>query len=131
VSDTPRTDDRTVIIDGNQWVNAPFARQLERELNAANVEIERLKKSNLQLREGAEEQKQRIKRLEAGDAALTYSIALDLQKENDALKQRIKRLEKAGDELIDYLKHRIKTDHLNPIWHTASIKWGKSKEAKL
>jgi len=69
VSDTPRTDDRTVIIDGNQWVNAPFARQLERELNAANVEIERLKKSNLQLREGAEEQKQRIKRLEeAGDA---------------------------------------------------------------
>jgi outer membrane lipopolysaccharide assembly protein LptE/RlpB len=69
VSDTPRTDNRTVIIDGNQWVNAPFARQLERELNAANVEIERLKKSNLQLREGAEEQKQRIKRLEeAGDA---------------------------------------------------------------
>ena len=69
MSDTPRTDNRTVIIDGNQWVNAPFARQLERELNAANVEIERLKKSNLQLREGAEEQKQRIKRLEeAGDA---------------------------------------------------------------
>ena len=69
MSDTPRTDNRTVIIDGNQWVNAPFARQLERELNAANVEIERLKKSNLQLREGAEEQKQRIKRLEEeGDA---------------------------------------------------------------
>jgi TolA-binding protein len=73
VSDTPRTDDRTVIIDGNQWVNAPFARQLERELNAANVEIERLKKSNLQLREGAEEQKQRIKRLEeAGDRMRLY-----------------------------------------------------------
>ena len=73
MSDTPRTDNRTVIIDGNQWVNAPFARQLERELNAANVEIERLKKSNLQLREGAEEQKQRIKRLEeAGGALLWY-----------------------------------------------------------
>jgi phospholipase/lecithinase/hemolysin len=68
VSDTPRTDDRTVIIDGNQWVNAPFARQLERELNAANVEIERLTAKVAQLYEGAEEQKQRIKRLEdAGD----------------------------------------------------------------
>jgi len=39
------------------------------ELNAANSEIERLRKANLQLREGAEEQKQRIKWLEeAGDA---------------------------------------------------------------
>jgi hypothetical protein len=64
VSNTPRTDDRTVIIDGNQWVNAPFARQLERELNAANIEIERLTNKVSQLYEGAEEQKQRIKRLE-------------------------------------------------------------------
>jgi peroxiredoxin len=75
VSETPRTDDRAVIIDGNPWVNAPFARQLERELNAAN---------------------QRIQRLEDGDAALTYSIGLDLQKENEALKARIKRLEEAA-----------------------------------
>ena len=30
---------------------------------------------------------------EVGDAALNYSIGLDLQKENDALKQRIKHLE--------------------------------------
>ena len=35
MSDTPRTDDRTVIIDGNPWVNAPFARQLECELRQA------------------------------------------------------------------------------------------------
>jgi len=43
--------------------------QLERELNAVTSEVERLRKANLQLREGAEEQKQRIKRLEeAGDA---------------------------------------------------------------
>ena len=46
--------------------------ELERELNAATSEIERLRKANLQLREGAEEQKQRIKRLEeAGDALKT------------------------------------------------------------
>ena len=37
--------------------------QLERELNAAISEIERLRKANLQLREGAEEQKQQIQTL--------------------------------------------------------------------
>lgn len=73
MSDTPRTEaevnrqkcwsDDLITIDAN------FACQLERELNAATSEIERLRKANLQLREGAEEQKQRIKRLkEAGDA---------------------------------------------------------------
>lgn len=36
------------------------------------AEIDRLRKANLQLREGAEEQKQRIKRLEeAGDAMMS------------------------------------------------------------
>ncbi len=45
------------------------------ELNAANSEIERLRKANLQLREGAEEQKQRIKRLEeAGDALAKHHL---------------------------------------------------------
>lgn len=40
-----------------------------KELEEAEAEIERLRKANLQLREGAEEQKQRIRRLEeAGDA---------------------------------------------------------------
>jgi predicted RNase H-like nuclease (RuvC/YqgF family) len=37
---------------------------IERELNAANIEIERLTQKVSKLREGAEEQKQRIKRLE-------------------------------------------------------------------
>lgn len=35
-----------------------------KELEEAKAEIERLRKANFQLREGAEEQKQRIKRLE-------------------------------------------------------------------
>ena len=35
-----------------------------KELEDAKSEIERLRKANFQLREGAEEQKQRIKRLE-------------------------------------------------------------------
>ena len=46
-----------------------LCRKLERELNAASVEIERLTKKVAQLYEGAEEQNDRIKRLEeAGDA---------------------------------------------------------------
>ena len=41
-----------------------LCRRLERELNAANADVERLTKANLQLREGCEELQQRIKRLE-------------------------------------------------------------------
>ena len=45
-----------------------LCRKLERQLNAANVEIERLTNKVAQLYEGTEEGKQRIKRLEeAGD----------------------------------------------------------------
>ena len=50
MSETPRTDDRIVFIDGNPWVNAPFARQLERELNAAQDRIKRLESEVYALR---------------------------------------------------------------------------------
>ena len=71
MSDTPRTD-------AHNWHDGDyddplhafydFARQLERELNAANAQVDRLTAKVAQLYEGAEEQKQRIKRLEeAGD----------------------------------------------------------------
>jgi hypothetical protein len=68
-----------------------LCRRLERELTAANSIIRQqqlLDEENLRLQD-------RIKRLEAGDAALNYSIGLGLQKENKALKQRIKRLKEA------------------------------------
>lgn len=53
-----------------KWIG--FAIELETELQEATFEIERLRKANFQLREGAEEQKQRIKRLEeAGDAMMS------------------------------------------------------------
>ena len=70
MNDTPRTDSEAFLPHDSKYqvCDADFARQLERELNAANVEIQRLRKANLQLREGAEEQKQRNNRLEeAGD----------------------------------------------------------------
>ena len=51
-----------------------LCRRLERELNAANADVERLTKANLQLREGCEELQQRIKRLEqAGNAMFPWS----------------------------------------------------------
>ena len=59
--ETPRTDEAQF---GTGRVSVSFARQLERELNAAHVEIERLTAKVSQLYEGADEQKQRIKRLE-------------------------------------------------------------------
>ena len=49
VSDTPRTTDRVVFIDGNPWVNAPFARELERKLNAANNRIKRMEEAGDEL----------------------------------------------------------------------------------
>lgn len=45
MSDTPRTDNQEYLSDEDMLVvPAEFARQLERELNEANSEIERLKK---------------------------------------------------------------------------------------
>ena len=50
-----------------------LCRRLERELNASTSEIERLTAKVAQLYEGAEEQKQRIKRLEeVGDKMEIY-----------------------------------------------------------
>lgn len=82
MSDTPRTEaevnrqkcwsDDLITIDAN------FACQLERELNSANAEVERLTNKVAQLYEGAEEQKQRIKRLEeAGDELVGTADAMD------------------------------------------------------
>ena len=86
MSDTPRTDEAQF---GTGRVSVSFARQLERELNAANAEIERLTNKVAQLYEGAEEQKQRIKRLEeAGDylcaAAAFMGWHMEIEKWNKA-----------------------------------------------
>ena len=67
MSDTPRTDAACNIYD-LQIV----AEDIERELNAANAEIERLTAKVAQLYEGAEEQNQRIKRLEEAGNELMY-----------------------------------------------------------
>ena len=77
--DTPRTDAvwELFATDSTLEPDVEFsglARQLERELNAANAQVDRLTAKVAQLYEGAEEQKQRIKRLEeAGDAMFLRS----------------------------------------------------------
>ena|GEM_PF-6905491 len=131
-----------------QWVG--FAIELETELQEATFEIERLRKANLQLREGAEEQKQLIQELNQriknySDEIIRlsgvyqklngYSGTIDfLSKKNERLtkkvkqlnkfaeeqKQRIKRLEEAGDLMVQHFY----TDE------PRSEMWEKAKEAK-
>jgi hypothetical protein len=72
MSDTPRTGEAQF---GTGRVSVDFARQLERELNAANAIIRQqqlLDEENLRLQE-------RIKRLEeAGDAMVSHAKALGM-----------------------------------------------------
>jgi peptidoglycan hydrolase CwlO-like protein len=58
-----------------------LCRRLERELNASTSEIERLTSKVSQLYEGAEEQKQRIKRLEEENDSLRADLLLWEEKE--------------------------------------------------
>jgi len=78
LSDTPRTDAEAFWPHDSQYkvCDAVFARQLERELNAANADVERLTKANFHLREGCEEQKQRIKRLEEENDSMRADLLL-------------------------------------------------------
>jgi predicted nucleic acid-binding Zn-ribbon protein len=58
-----------------------LCRRLERQLNAANSEIERLTNKVAKLYEGAEEQNQRIKRLEEENDSMRADLLLWEQKE--------------------------------------------------
>ena len=85
MSDTPRTEAEVNRphgpLDGIVTIDGDFAAQLERELNASTSEIERLTSKVDQLYEGAEEQKQRIKRLESENDALRADLLLWNEKE--------------------------------------------------
>ena len=74
MSDTPISDSTP----HNVAELGMLCRRLERELNASTSEIARLTSKVAQLYEGAEEQKQRLKRLEeAGDRAIENSYYPD------------------------------------------------------
>ena len=95
ISDTPRTDEAQF---GTGRVSVDFARTLERELNAANVEIERLTKKVAQLYEGAEEQNDRIKRLEE---ALTE---IELAMKQPASNHRLMQISGPARQVINIIK---------------------------
>ena len=112
--DTPRTEaevnrqkcwsDDLVTIDAN------FACQLERELNAANERIKRLEEENNELR--------------AEEARLLNT--------NGELNRRIKRLEDAGDAVAAIIgppgsAHWADEDKVDAAW----TNWTKAKEDKL
>ena len=114
MSDTPRTDEqingkpctRFEVMAGDSLRNASvpseFARQLERELNAANVEIEEKRKD------------------------IVY-----LATEKAKLEERIKRMEEAGDAVAAIIgppgsAHWADENQVDAAWNN----WLKAKEAK-
>ena len=120
VSDTPRTTDRVVFIDGNPWVNAPFARGLELELNAANERIKCLI-----------EERDRANRLADWKWNLRGEFESLLGTDNiekgikavKEMKQRIKRLEEAGDKIVE-------AGWSVQDWSGMCVVWAKAKEDK-
>jgi len=84
-------------------------------------EIQRLRESNFHLREGCEELKQRIRRLEE-DLNELRSDEARLLNSNGELERRIKRLEEAGDMLCAAAAFMG--------WHMEIETWNKAKEAK-
>ena len=141
INDTPRM--QSALLDAP---DAGFANiwkvgcDIERELHAANAEIERLTNKVAQLYEGAEEQKQRIKRLEEDlmeaknkHAALVADVAL-----YEDRGERIKRLEKAANDTIKLAAKHIKqlVDGGDEAIYKTNLFdreecWNKAKEAKL
>jgi hypothetical protein len=107
VSDTPRTDKilfTVDVCDGEDVVNLWFARNLERELNAASERIEWLEQEFNKL---------------GSDAA-------ELLNSNGELEKRIKRQEDAGNEMAAWLSD---PRNLGGGVFMAS-QWLKAKEAK-
>ena len=81
VSETPRTDAGKKIVlggVGGDWevVHIAFSRQLERELNAANVEIEEKRKDIVYLATEKAKLEERIKRLEDENDAMRADLLL-------------------------------------------------------
>jgi hypothetical protein len=122
MSDTPRTEaevnrqkcwsDDLVTIDAN------FACQLERELNAANVELEEKRKDIVWLATEKAKSENYVTELENRLRALWDKYDGERQHYMD----RIKRLEEAGDMLCAAAAFMG--------WHMEIEKWRKAKEAK-
>lgn len=87
MSDTPRTDKESFFPHDSKYkvCDADFARILERELNAANVEIEEKRKDVVWLATEKAKLEDRIKRLEDSYAAKDQQLSnlLHICRDND------------------------------------------------
>ena len=87
VSDTPRTNKEAFLPHDSKYrvCDADFARQLERELNAANVEIEEKRKDVVWLATEKAKLEKHIKRLEDSYAAKDQQLSnlLHICRDND------------------------------------------------
>lgn len=85
ISDTPRTDARRGFHGWYTAVDAEFSEKLERELNAANVEIEEKRKDVVWLATEKAKLEERIKRLEDSYAAKDAQLSnlLHICRDND------------------------------------------------
>ena len=119
ISDTPRTDAEAFYPHDSKYkvCDADFARILERELNAANAEIEEKRKDVVWLATEKAKLEERIKRLEEENNELRAEEAR-LLNTNGELERRIKRLIDAGDAMFPW-SERVGQEF-----------WTKAKEAK-
>ena len=96
MSDTPRTDSEAFLPHDSKYqvCDADFARILERELNAANVEIEEKRKDVVWLATEKAKLEERIKRLEEAGDALCAAAAfmgwhMEIEKWNKAKEAKL------------------------------------------
>ena len=119
MSDTPRTDAEAFYPhDSKEKVcDSDFARQLKRELNAANVEIEEKRKDIVYLATEKVKLEERLQRLEEENDELRAEEAR-LLNTNGELERRVKRLIDAGDAMFPW-SERVGQEF-----------WNQAKEAK-
>ena len=125
MSDTPRTDANRSGENHfmGDWVDANFAKQLERELNAANERIRRLEKL---IQERDKEWFQVIESiLGFHPVSMTEALHIGIERIKKQ-KQRIKRLEEAGDQLAT---HAL-AGGVPQLFMEFVDNWHKAKEAK-
>ena len=103
VSDTPRTNKEAFLPHDSKYrvCDADFARILERELNAANDEIEEKRKDIVYLATEKAKLEERIKRLEEElmDTKNKYAVLVADVVLNEDRAERIKQLEKENDAM--------------------------------
>ena len=129
ISETPRMD--SVAGHARGIVDAAILAEgikMERELNAANVEIEEKRKDVVYLATEKAKLENRIKRLEEENDAMRADLLFDtypqtIVRELNRMADRIKRLEEAGDAAIHKAGHGREHDALEI--------WNKAKEDKL